>query len=83
MADKRVLGESHQRSVVDPNAGTEIMRLSYGQITRLLTHVLRVDKGKATALSGRLKHFQRARFPGAPIPAQDPAPCTGWIRSSR
>lgn len=42
----------------------DIMRLSYGQVDRLLTRTLRVDRAKAVALTGRLKHFQRARFPG-------------------
>lgn len=45
-------------------ATEDIMRLSYGQVSRLLTRTLKVDGAKAVALTGRLKHFQRTRFPG-------------------
>jgi hypothetical protein len=65
MKTKHALGGGRRRSVGkqrDPE--NDVMRLSYGQVTRLLTSILSVDSGKAVALSGRLKHFQRARFPG-------------------
>lgn len=64
MTHDRTLGGATAQSVGTTDAGEHILRLSYGQVTRLLTDVLDVDAGKAVALSGRLKHFQRARFPG-------------------
>lgn len=64
MARKHGLGGAQERGVGTGDAGNDALRLNYGQVTRLLTSVLKVDGGKAVALSGRLKHFQRSRFPG-------------------
>jgi len=64
MTSERTLGGATARSVRAADAGQQTLRLSFGQITRLLTVVLGVNADKAVALSGRLKHFQRARFPG-------------------
>lgn len=64
MAKDHGLGDARARGVVTGDAGAETLRLNYGQMTRLLTSVLNVHDGKAIALSGRFKHFQRSRFPG-------------------
>ena len=39
------------------------MILSYGQLFRLFSDLLHLNEEKSTALTGRLKHFQRAGFP--------------------
>lgn len=39
------------------------MRLSYGMVFRLFSDLLGIDAEKSIALTGRLKHFQRAGFP--------------------
>lgn len=65
ISSKASLGGQVPDRVGDTGALSKpIMRLSYGQVARLLTTVLHVDSQKAIALTGRLKHFQRSKFPG-------------------